>query len=88
MGHAPRKCMTAGADHPQLPHAKRRDGESPGPGAYATGDSAVMGRRRGTFAASDERKGAATALESATSRLKTLEWRIGHIRRGIREPET
>lgn len=30
--------MTPGEDHPQLPHAKRRDGAGPGPGAYATGE--------------------------------------------------
>lgn len=87
MGHAARKCMTAGEDHPQFPHAKRRDSGSPGPGAYATGDSAVMSNRGGTFAAVDERRGAAAALEMAVGRLKTLEWRIGFVRRGEREPE-
>lgn len=38
MGYSTRKCMTPGEDHPQLPHAKRRDGGGPGPGAYATGE--------------------------------------------------
>lgn len=52
-----------------------------------TGDSAVMGHRGGTFAATDERRGAAAALELAVSRLKTLEWRIAFVRRGLREPE-
>ncbi|CAN0075135.1 unnamed protein product [Pylaiella littoralis] len=79
--------MTPGEGHPQLGHAKRRDGVGPGPGAYATGDSMVMGHRGGTFAAAYERRGAAAALEMAVARLKTLEWRIGFIRRGVREPE-
>lgn len=35
---AARKCMTPGEGHPQLGHAKRRDGLGPGPGAYATGE--------------------------------------------------
>jgi len=30
--------MTPGEGHPQLSHAKRRDGGGPGPGAYATGE--------------------------------------------------
>lgn len=85
MGKAPRKCMAAGSDHPQLPHAKRRDGESPGPGAYPTSDSAVMGHRGGTFAAVDERKGVEAALELAIGRLKTLEWRTEFVRRGNTE---
>lgn len=46
-----------------------------------------MGQQGGTFAAADERRGAAAALEMAVNRLKTLEWRIGFIRRGVREPE-
>lgn len=54
---------------------------------FLSGDSAVMGQRGGTFAAADERRGAAAALEMAIGRLKTLEWRIGFIRRGVREPE-
>ncbi|CAM9498249.1 unnamed protein product [Ectocarpus fasciculatus] len=87
MGCGARKCMTPGEDHPQLPHAKRREGAGPGPGAYATGDSAVMGHHGGTFAAADSRRAAAAALEMAVGRLKTLEWRIDFIRRGEREPE-
>ncbi|CAM9536270.1 unnamed protein product [Scytosiphon promiscuus] len=87
MGCAARKCMTPGEGHPQLPHGKRRDGGGPGPGAYATGDSAVMGQQGGTFAAADERRGEVAALEMAVGRLKTLEWRISFIRRGMREPE-
>eukprot|EP00903_Cladosiphon_okamuranus_P018120 g16675.t1 len=87
MGSAARKCMTPGEGHPQLAHAKRREGGGPGPGAYATGDSAVMGHRGGTFAAQDERRGAASALETAVCRLKTLEWRIDFTRRGLREPQ-
>lgn len=51
------------------------------------GDSVVMVQRGRTFAAADERRGAAAALEMAVARLKTLEWRIGFIRRGVREPE-
>lgn len=86
-GVAARKCMARGDDHPQLPHAKRRDGTSPGPGAYATGDSAVMGQKGATFAATDERKGVHAALDLAVGRLKTLEWRIGFIRRGLRDPD-
>lgn len=79
--------MVPGEGHPQLPHGIRRTGGSPGPGAYTTSDSAVMGHRGGTFAATDERRGAAAALELATGQLKTLEWRIGSVRRGLREPE-
>lgn len=47
----------------------------------------MMGHRGGTFAAQDERRGAAFALETAVCRLKTLEWRIDFIRRGLSEPE-
>lgn len=47
----------------------------------------VMGNSGGTFAAVDERRGAAAALEMAVARLKTLEWRIEFIRRGVRQPE-
>lgn len=54
---------------------------------FLTGDSALMGHRGGTFAALDERRGAAAALELAVCRLKTLEWRIAFIRHGLREPE-
>ena len=79
--------MTAGENHPQLAHAKRLTGESPGPGAYAIGDSSVMANRGGTFRAVDERNGAVAALEMAVGRLRTLEWRIGFIRRGLKEPE-
>lgn len=55
--------------------------------SFLSGDSMVMGHRGGTFAAAYERRGAAAALEMAVARLKTLEWRIGFIRRGVREPE-
>lgn len=87
MGSAARKCMMADDGHPQLAHAKRRGDGGPGPGAYATGDAAVMGHRGGTFAAADERRGVEVALETTVAQLKTLEWRIGHIRRGIRDPD-
>ena len=88
MGQAPRKCMAPGPDHPQLAHAKRGDGGGPGPGAYATtGDSAVMGQRGSTFAAASERRGAASALELAVTKLRNLEWRMEAVKEGLKEPQ-
>lgn len=87
MGKAPRKCMTPGPDHPQLDHAKRGDGGGPGPGAYTTRSSAVMGHRGGTFSATSERRGAAAELELTVIKLKTLEWRISAIRRRLKDPD-
>lgn len=88
MGCGVRKCMMAQDGHPQLPHAKPRDNQDgPGPGTYTAGDAAVMGHRGRTFAAADERRRAEVALARAAAQLKTLEWRIATIRRGIRDPD-
>lgn len=86
-GSASRKCLAPWDGHPQLPHDKRRDGGRAGPGVYATRDSAVMGNHGATFAATEERRGAKAVLERTVAVLKTLEWRIGVIRRALEDPD-